>query len=83
MVQVYNYFQDLFHIRRRKQNKTSGNGGLDGKNGKRIFFVVLYCNDLVVGFQCLIGASEKQIFMFLINMPGIYFFRICYKKINT
>ena len=34
---VYN-LQDLFHIRRRKEKKTSRNERLDGKNGKKIFF---------------------------------------------
>ena len=32
-------FQDLFHIRRRKEKKTSRNEGLDGKIGKKIFCV--------------------------------------------
>ena len=32
-------FQDLFHIRRRKEKKTCRNEGLDGKNGKKIFCV--------------------------------------------
>ena len=83
---MYN-FQDLFHVTRRKEKKSSGNEGLDGKKGKKIFFffffVVLYYNELVVGFQRLIAACEKQILRFLINMQEIYFFRICYKKINT
>ena len=74
-------FQDLFHIRRKKENNTFRNEGFDGKNGKKIlFFVALYCNDLVVGFQRLIGTCEKQILRFLIN---IYFYRNCCKKINT
>ena len=36
-IQVYN-LQDLCHITRRKESKTSGNEGLDGKNGKKICF---------------------------------------------
>ena len=75
------HFEDLFHIRRRKEKKTSRNEGLDGKNSNKIFFfVVLYYNDLVVGFQRSIGLYEKQILRFLMN---IYFCRICCKKINT
>ena len=66
---------------KRKENKTSINEGLEGKNGKKIFVcVVLYYNDLVVVFQCLIGVCEKQILRLLIN---IYFFRISCRKINT
>ena len=77
---MYN-FQDLFHISRRKENKTSRNEGLLGKNGKKTFpFVVLYDNGLVVNFQRLIGPCEKQILRFLIDN---YFYRICCKKINT
>ena len=67
---VYN-FQYLFHIRRRKQNKTSRNEGMGGKNGKNIFFVILYYKDLVDGFQRLIEACEKQVLGFPIN---IYFY---------
>ena len=50
-IHVFN-FQGLFHIRRRKENKISRNEGLNGKNGKKtlFFFVVLYYNDLVIGF---------------------------------
>ena len=33
--------------------------------------VVLYYNDLVVGFQCLIRECEKQSLRFPINRPGI------------
>ena len=36
-IHVYN-FQDLFRITRRKEKKTSGNKGFDGKNGKKIYF---------------------------------------------
>ena len=78
-------FQDLFHITRRKEKKTSENEGLDGKSGKNTycFFIALYYNNLVISSQRLIAACANQILMFLINMPGIYFFRTCYKKINT
>ena len=77
---VYN-FQGLFQILRRKENKTYRNEGLDSKKVKKIlFFVVLYYNDLVVGFQRLIGACQKLILRFLIN---IYLYIICCKKINT
>ena len=53
---VYN-FQNSFHTRRRKEKKPSRIEGLDGKIGKKIFVcvcVVLYYNDLVVGFQRLV-----------------------------
>ena len=35
-------FQDLCHITRRKEKKTSGNEGLDGKNGKKIYWGFLW-----------------------------------------
>ena len=42
-IHMYN-FEDLCRITRRRENKTSGNEGLDGENGKKIwgFLVILY-----------------------------------------
>ena len=42
-IHVYN-FEDLCGITRRRENKTSGNEGLDGESGKKIwgFLVILY-----------------------------------------
>ena len=33
-------FQDLLHVRKKKENKTFRNEGLDGKNCKNVFFFV-------------------------------------------
>ena len=35
-------FQDLCHITRRKEKKTSLNESLDGKNGKKIYWGFLW-----------------------------------------
>ena len=42
-------FQDLFHITRRKKNKTSVSEVLHGKNGKKIYlFIYLFVCDFVL-----------------------------------
>ena len=78
---MYN-LQDLCHITRRREKKTSGNEGLDGKNGKKIcfFLVILYYNDLVVGFQKLIAACEKQILRSLLMYQGFTFLEFAIRK---
>ena len=47
-VHVYN-FLDLCRIARRKENKTSGNEGLDGKNGKKICVFLWFCTAMICG----------------------------------
>ena len=82
-IHAYN-FPDLFLFTRSKENKSSINKGLGGKNGNKIycFFVVLCYNDNLDGFQRVIAASEKHFHRFLINMPGTSFIKIYYKNIS-
>ena len=69
----------------RKASKSFGNEGWDDKTGSNfvvVVVVVLHFNDRVVGFKLAIVASEKQFLRLLTNVPKIFLFRICYKKIN-
>ena len=71
----------------RKVCKSFGNEGWDDKTGSNfvvvvVVVVVLHFNDRVVGFKLAIVASEKQFLRLLTNVPKIFLFRICYKKIN-
>ena len=69
-----------------KASKSFGNEGWDDKTGSNfvvvVVVVVLHFNDHVVGFKLVIAASEKQFLRLLTNVPKIFLFRICYKKIN-
>ena len=69
----------------RKASKSFGNEGWDDKTGSNVVVVVvvvLHFNDRVVGFKLAIVASEKKFLRLLTNVPKIFLFRICYKKIN-